>query len=516
MISISQQTHNPFRSRFRLAAFIAIAEILAVGIMYFAFSYALCGFDWNWMGGDPVTVDYKVNGNCLDASAGNSQNQIAVIQLAHQTWNDAGASFNFNYDGTHTHTNASHNGSNEVMWRNASGGGALATTNIWYIGNNIQECDMVFWDSGITWHGGSSAPPGNMFDIQSVATHEFGHYLCLDHSSYAAAVMYYAISSGMMKRDLHSDDIAGIFALYPAPFPPPQNLIATDGFDRQIPLNWSPPVVGNPVRYRIYRSSTGSGGPFNLIDSTAITNYTDYGLINGHTYWYKAKAVYANPTGVSDFSNVDDGTPEAQPVIEASTDTLDFGAVTLNQSRPLDLWIYNNGSLTLDVTDILINIPSLAPYFDISSTAFTVAPDDSFLVIITFTPTQELPYNCAMGIFNNSQQNVVFVRIIAEGTTTGITESLTGPVPHSFQLHQNHPNPFNPQTNIEFSIPQTSNVNLSVFDIMGRNVGTLTNGLLRVGNYRVSWNAEGLPSGIYFSRLQAGSTVLTRKMILLR
>jgi hypothetical protein len=483
------------------------------------FGYVLCGFNWNWQGGNPRSAHFRVNGNCLDASAGNAANQIHVIQLADSTWGNAGANFQFQYDGTHSNTNASHNGVDEVLWRNQSSGGALATTTIWYSGSNISECDMVFWDASFTWHGGSGAPPSSMFDIQSVATHEFGHFLCLDHSPYQQAVMYYAIGNGEMKRVLFSDDIEGIYAIYPIPYPPPRNLVADDGHDRSVPVSWQAPVSAYPNRYRLYRSSSGSGGPYVLVDSTVSnqTSITDHGLINGQTYWYKATSMYYSwPYTESTFSNADDGTPAPQVIIATSPDTLDFGAVLVNQSRALSLWVHDIGSLTLEVTNIMIGYPALRPYFTISDTAFSVVSDDSFEVTITFTPTQEQSYDCSLGIFNNSVQPVYFVPIRAEGTLTNVPEPIAGPLPNRFSLEQNHPNPFNPETEIRFTLPRNAIVDVAIYNIMGKKVATLVESPLGAGNYKVSWNADNMPSGIYFYRLNAGSTVLARKMILLR
>jgi hypothetical protein len=497
---------------------LSLLVALSLFLVYPASGYVLCGINWNWLGGNPRVVNFKVNGNCLDASAGNAENQIAVIQAASESWNAAGANFNFNYNGTHTHTGPSHNNVNEVMWQNTSGGGALATTSIWYTGGNVQECDMVFWDAGITWHGGSSAPPSNMFDIQSVGTHEFGHFLCLDHTPIQAAVMYYAIGNGQMKRNLHQDDINGIFAIYPEQYPPPHDLVAEDGHDRQVPVSWQRPPTAFPSRYRLYRSTSGSEGPFDLVDSTAggETSIIDDGLTNGQTYWYKTTAVYYYyPIGVSQFSNVDDGTPAPQAGIAVSTDTLDFGTVIVNESLSLELWIYNTGSLPLNVTNISM-APTYAPYFEISSTSFSVPSDDSSQITITFTPQAQESYNCALAILNNSPVPTLVIQIRAEGSLLGVTEELAGPVPSNYSLEQNHPNPFNPVTTIDFGVPHASEIRLAVYDVMGRHVATLVQGMMPAGNYQASWNAENVPSGIYFCRFEAGSKAMTRKMILLR
>lgn len=495
--------------------------VFAIGVVILsifatsAMGYALCGFDWNWMGGSPVTVNYKVNGNCLDASAGSSQNQIDVIQLADNTWDQAGASFNFNYNGTHSNTNAGRNNVNEVLWRNVSGGGALATTTIWFSGNNIVECDMVFWDSGIIWHGGSGAPPSTMYDIQSVCLHEFGHFLCLDHTSIVSAVMYYAISNGQMKRTLHSDDIAGIHAIYPEAFPPPHGLIAEDGYDRYVPLFWQPPISGTPSEYQVFRSNS-SGGTYNQIGAAIQTQYTDYGLTNGQTYWYKVKAAFTNPSGISDFSNADDGTPQAQPVLDVSPDNLNFGTVTVNQSHELDLWIFNIGSLTLNVTNIRVATTAYEPNFNFSSTQFSVVPDDSFQVTITFTPTQQQSYSTGFGIFNNSLEPVVIVPVQAAGTLLDVPENEFTHSPDSYKLYQNHPNPFNPITTISYDIPANTYVRLHIYDVLGNLVTTLVDHYSMSGSYSVTWNASDYPSGIYFYSLKTDQYFQLQKMLLLK
>jgi len=86
----------------------------------------------------------------------------------------------------------------------------------------------------------------------------------------------------------------------------------------------------------------------------------------------------------------------------------------------------------------------------------------------------------------------------------------------SFKVNQNYPNPFNPSTKIKYSVPQSSNVMIKIFDILGNEIETLVNDEKPVGTYEITWYAENLPSGIYFYRLQAGSFVETKKMVLLR
>ena len=85
-----------------------------------------------------------------------------------------------------------------------------------------------------------------------------------------------------------------------------------------------------------------------------------------------------------------------------------------------------------------------------------------------------------------------------------------------FKLYQNYPNPFNPATKIEYSIPKTSFVTLKVYDILGREVATLVNEEKSIGNYNVEFNGNGLSSGIYFYKFQAGDYTSVKKMNLVK
>ncbi|HXG37213.1 MAG TPA: T9SS type A sorting domain-containing protein [Bacteroidota bacterium] len=88
-----------------------------------------------------------------------------------------------------------------------------------------------------------------------------------------------------------------------------------------------------------------------------------------------------------------------------------------------------------------------------------------------------------------------------------------------FRLSQNYPNPFNPATVISFTLPDVGtrhDVSLRVFNMLGQEVATLVNGEMEAGYHQVQWQAEGLPSGVYFYRLEAGSFVETKKMMLVR
>ncbi len=85
----------------------------------------------------------------------------------------------------------------------------------------------------------------------------------------------------------------------------------------------------------------------------------------------------------------------------------------------------------------------------------------------------------------------------------------------TFNLAQNYPNPFNPSTDITYNIPESGNITLSVYNILGQQVALLANGFITAGSHTVKFNAKTLPSGAYFYKLQQGNSVLVKKMMLL-
>lgn len=158
--------------------------------------------------------------------------------------------------------------------------------------------------------------------------------------------------------------------------------------------------------------------------------------------------------------------------------------------------------------------------FDINSTEHLLA-----LVPASKDGFQQLSFNDRTG-----EQGVFYNYVVTTVDRTG-AESTPAPavgivftdleddiadVPEGYTLKQNYPNPFNPNTVIEFSIPRSEHVTLEVYNMLGQKVATLVDGMTSGGGHRIDFDAMDLASGVYFYSLNAGGTILTQKMTILK
>lgn len=112
--------------------------------------------------------------------------------------------------------------------------------------------------------------------------------------------------------------------------------------------------------------------------------------------------------------------------------------------------------------------------------------------------------------------NVCYVmQFYIPGVTLDVKEIPSG-IPRTFALSQNYPNPFNPKTLIRFEIPSATDAKLTVYDVLGREVAMLLDKRVTPGTYEADWDASGMPSGMYFYRLQTATFTETKKMLLVK
>ena len=97
-----------------------------------------------------------------------------------------------------------------------------------------------------------------------------------------------------------------------------------------------------------------------------------------------------------------------------------------------------------------------------------------------------------------------------------VSVQIIQPLPKDYELSQNYPNPFNSITTINFKLTESSNVNLKIYDVMGREIATLISEYLPAGIYSQNWLASGIESGVYFYRLLAGSFNQAKKLVIIK
>jgi hypothetical protein len=117
--------------------------------------------------------------------------------------------------------------------------------------------------------------------------------------------------------------------------------------------------------------------------------------------------------------------------------------------------------------------------------------------------------------FASPARSVQYI-LIDPGEPVDVAQWGGSPSVDGFTLHQNYPNPFNPTTTISFTLPSRAFVSVKIFDLLGGEMATVFSGQLSAAAYSRQWNASGIPSGVYFYRLQAGAFSQTKKLILLR
>ncbi|MEE9450680.1 MAG: T9SS type A sorting domain-containing protein [Ignavibacteriaceae bacterium] len=190
----------------------------------------------------------------------------------------------------------------------------------------------------------------------------------------------------------------------------------------------------------------------------------------------------------------------------------------------------NSGNSWTDLSDNLPDVPVPAVIVDPNNSSHVYIGTDIGVFVSTGGGGNWQDFNAGLpdavqGMDLNITTVNNAIRVMTHGNGAYETKLLsqvptnTGTVSSTvtdFKLEQNYPNPFNPGTKINFAVPHSAFINLTVYDAIGNEVVTLVKENKPVGTYTVEFNATGLSSGVYYYKLKAGNFVETKKMILLK
>ncbi len=213
--------------------------------------------------------------------------------------------------------------------------------------------------------------------------------------------------------------------------------------------------------------------------------------------------------------------------VQAANQRLD-GAAVLTVGIPLDRKPYLNFRVPSSISQVPLNAPttfkvsisdpdnkSLTVLWKVNGVTMKDSPDTSFTYAfqgIAHTHSVRAVFRNSDGLADSTEWSFVVVGVAQED----------GELPTSSSLGQNYPNPFNPTTTIEYQISVRSVVTLRIYDVLGKVVAVLADGIRSPGIYSVRWDARGLPSGTYICRFQvaevsgseARTYIETRRMLL--
>ena len=195
---------------------------------------------------------------------------------------------------------------------------------------------------------------------------------------------------------------------------------------------------------------------------------------------------------------------------------VDLGSGTLNYDRVVIAWRSNRHAKNYTVR------VSNSSTFSTFTTVYTKTngTGGTETVALSGAPRTERYVRLHMTLVNSSYYGVNDFKVCGTSTAAANKESAgeiaTAPIPAEITLQPNYPNPFNPSTNISFSLPQALHVSLKIYNTIGAEVATLVNEVRERGNYTVTFDASQLTSGVYFSVLQAGEVRQVRRLVYMK
>jgi len=241
-------------------------------------------------------------------------------------------------------------------------------------------------------------------------------------------------------------------------------------------------IADNDIIYNLGNSEYAYGGGIYLSDNSEIN------IINSIIWNDKPEEIY--------LSNHSD----SNIILSAFSDIQGGKDSIVSNDNDLVYWLDNNideDPLFIEADKGNYNLQEDSPCIDRGTTIFIWEGD----TLVGLSPDEYIGLAPDMGAF----ESTIIVKINEQPAP-----------PHKFILYQIYPNPFNSTTTIEFTIPKSAFVNITVYDVMGRLIKNIVNEITDAGIYSVKWDASDLPSGIYLITLSTGTYSQTKKALLLK
>ena len=314
----------------------------------------------------------------------------------------------------------------------------------------------------------------------------------------------------------------GITPISGTPILPPQSVELIAGWNMISGLSCNIAIsdIGDPGSIIIPGTLYGYGPGYYSADS----------IKQGNGYWVKTSSA-----GYIDLSCTTELSKSRSNLAGNISDLSSFGRIEISDNSGSEQTLYFDGILEDETNLESFSLPPLPPEgsFDARlSGGYRVAETDEVLIQIQ---SSNYPLSIKVeGLAHKGAAKYIISELIGnekvqehslfEGEEILISDSKIKLlkiskqqlIPIKFELSQNYPNPFNPITTIKFAVAKESDVNLSIYNVLGELVSTLVNEELKPGYYEYDFNASILASGVYLYRISAGDFVETKKMVLLK
>ena len=199
---------------------------------------------------------------------------------------------------------------------------------------------------------------------------------------------------------------------------------------------------------------------------------------------------------------------EPIPNLEVTPASVDFEDVPVGTTDDMVITLENTGAAVLQVTSITVPAG-----YTVTPTAHGIPAGSSRTSTITFAPTAEQTYSGNITITSNDPDSPHEISITGNGISD--VDEYVGVVT-DYYVATSYPNPFNPETTISFAIPKSEYVSVAVFNTVGQQVAVLNNGRLDAGIHNFTFSGADLPSGLYFTRIEADGFSQTLKNVLMK